>query len=58
MAEDVTNEKIRRATLAGPSCITREATVAEMERDGHLTVLRSGTNDWVCVPGDQSMTTL
>jgi hypothetical protein len=55
MAEEITKEKIRRAMLAGPSCITSEATVAEMDRDGNMTVLRSGTNDWVCVPGDQNI---
>jgi hypothetical protein len=26
-----------------------------MDRDGNMTVLRSGTNDWVCVPGDQNI---
>ncbi len=55
MAEAIKKEKIRRAMLAGPSCVTSEATVAEMERDGNLTVLRQGTNDWVCVPGDQNI---
>jgi hypothetical protein len=55
IAEEIRNEKIRRATLAGPSGITREATVAEMDLDGNMTVLRSGTNDWVCVPGDQNI---
>ena len=55
MAEDIKNEKIRRAMLAGPSGITRDATVAEMDREGNLTVLRAGTNDWVCVPGDQNI---
>src|SRR6266704_4407180 len=55
MAEAIKKEKIRRAMLAGPSCITSEATVAEMDRDGNLTVLRQGTNDWVCVPGDQNI---
>ena len=55
MAEEIKKEKIRRAMLAGPSCITSEATVAEMDRDGNLTVLRQGTNDWVCVPGDQNI---
>ena len=55
MAEEITKEKIRRAMLAGPSCITSEATVAEMDKDGNLTVLRPGTNDWVCVPGDQNI---
>ena len=55
MAEAITKEKIRRAMFAGPSCVTSEATVAEMDRDGNLTVLRQGTNDWVCVPGDQNI---
>jgi len=55
MAEEIKTEKIRRAMLAGPSCITSEATVAEMDKNGHMTVLRPGTNDWVCVPGDQNI---
>ncbi|HEY6788442.1 MAG TPA: hypothetical protein VI365_14140 [Trebonia sp.] len=55
MAEEVKREKIRRAMLAGPSCVTSEATVAEMDKGGHMTVLRSGTNDWICVPGDQNI---
>jgi hypothetical protein len=55
MAEAIRNEKIRRAMLAGPSCVTSEATVAEMEMDGNLTVLRPGTNDWVCVPGNENV---
>jgi hypothetical protein len=55
MAADIKQEKIRRAMLAGPSGITRDATVAEMDREGNLSVLRAGTNDWVCVPGDQNV---
>jgi hypothetical protein len=55
MAEEIKKEKIRRAMLAGPACITSEATVAEMDKDGQMTVLRPGTNDWVCVPGDQNI---
>lgn len=55
MAEEIKKEKIRRAMLAGPSCITSDATVAEMDKNGHMTVLRPGTNDWVCVPGDQNI---
>jgi hypothetical protein len=55
MAEAIRNEKIRRAMLAGPSCVTAEATVAEMDMDGNLTVLRPGTNDWVCVPGNENI---
>jgi hypothetical protein len=55
LSEEIKSEKIRRAMLAGPSCITREATVAEMDRNGELTVLRPGSNDWICVPGDQNI---
>src|SRR5690348_619308 len=54
-AEEIKKEKIRRAMLAGPSSVTAEATVAEMDHQGNLTVLRPGTNDWVCVPGDQNV---
>ena len=55
MAAAIRSEKIRRAMLAGPACISSEATVAEMDQHGQLTVLRAGTNDWVCVPGDQNI---
>ena len=55
LAEAIKQEKIRRAMLAGPSSITRDATVAEMDSEGNLIVLRAGTNDWVCVPGDQNI---
>jgi hypothetical protein len=54
-AEAIKSEKIRRAKLSGPSCVTREATVAEMDRSGNMTVLERGTNDWVCVPGNQNV---
>ena len=30
--------------------VTSEATVAEMDHQGNLTVLRPGTNEWVCIP--------
>lgn len=53
--EEIRNEKIRRATLSGPAMITKDATVAELDRQGNMTVLRPGTNNWVCVPGDQNV---
>jgi hypothetical protein len=46
--------KIARAMLSGPREITKNATVAEMGADGNLIVLRQGTNDWVCFPGDEN----
>jgi hypothetical protein len=55
MAEGIKQEKIRRAMLAGPSCVTSQATVAELNLDGSMTVLRPGTNEWTCVPGDQNV---
>ena len=53
--EEIRNEKIRRAMLSGPSVITKDATVAEMDGLGNMTVLRPGTNAWVCVPGNQNV---
>jgi hypothetical protein len=44
---DATDDKIARAMLAAPSDISAQATI--MDVDG--TVLREGTNGWVCMPG-------
>src|ERR1700676_3496592 len=52
--ERVLGVKIARAMLSGPREITKDATVAEMGADGSLIILRQGTNDWVCFPGDES----
>jgi hypothetical protein len=47
--------KIARAMRAGPIEITRHATVAEMDHHGNMAnVLRTGTNEWICVPGDEN----
>jgi len=53
-ADDMNNEKFRRVMLAGPSSVTAEATIAEMNHLGNLTVLRPGKNEWVCVAGDEN----
>jgi hypothetical protein len=45
-------EKIASAISAGPVSITRDATIAEMDGQGEMHVLRQGTNAWVCMPGD------
>ena len=55
LAEEIRKEKIRRAMLAGPHSITSEATVEDMDEQGNMTVLRPGTNDWICVPGNQNI---
>ncbi|MFZ0682913.1 MAG: hypothetical protein WAM84_08540, partial [Candidatus Cybelea sp.] len=54
-ADGVAIAKIRRALLSGPDSVTREATVAEMDAQGKLTVLRPGTNRWACVPGNENI---
>ena len=55
MTDPITNEKIRRARLSGPSQVTANATVAEMDAQGHYTILVKGTNDWVCFPGNENV---
>src|SRR3984957_8643867 len=52
--ERVLGVKIARAMLSGPREITKDATVAEMGAHGSLIILRQGTNDWVCFPGDEN----
>ena len=46
--------KISRARMSGPSQITKDATVAEMNHDGTFTILHQGTNDWICCPGNEN----
>jgi hypothetical protein len=55
MPDEIVKAKIRRALLSGPDSVTREATVAEMDAQGKMTVLRPGTNQWVCVPGNENI---
>ena len=55
MNDEVVEEKIRRALLSGPPSVTREATVAEMDAQGKMVVLRQGTNQWVCMPGNENI---
>jgi len=52
--EQILAAKISRAMSSGPFHITRDATVAEMDAQGNLVVLRQGTNQWVCFPGDEN----
>ena len=49
-----TADKIALALSAGPSNITQNAAVADMGPDGKMTILRPGTNDFTCFPGDPS----
>ena len=49
---DTVEAKIARALAAGPADIAKDATVAEMGPHGAMTVLRKGSNDWTCAPGN------
>ncbi len=49
---DAVQAKIARALSAGPRNVTQDATVAEMGPHGAMAVLRKGSNDWTCVPGN------
>ena len=51
MSEEV-SVKIRRARLSGPASLTKDATVAEVDAQGKMTVLFQGTNKWICLPGN------
>jgi hypothetical protein len=44
--------QIARALSAAPPDIAKDATVAEMDSKGNMTILRDGTNDFTCMPGD------
>jgi len=47
--------QIARAMRAGPLEISRDATVAGMDAHGNMaSVPRAGSNEWVCVPGDEN----
>ena len=47
--------KIARALSAGPANVTDEATVAEVDARGNLQILRKGTNDFTCMPGNPNV---
>ncbi len=47
--------KISRAMRAGPHQITKYATIADMDQHGNMgTILRQGSNGWLCVPGNEN----
>jgi hypothetical protein len=51
-APETVQTKISRALSAAPPDIAKAATVAEMDGQGKMTVLRAGTNAFTCMPGD------
>ncbi len=51
-SQNSTQNKIACALSAGPSNVTKNATVAEIVAQGQMKILRQGTNDFTCMPGD------
>ena len=45
--------RIRQAMAAGPSSITKNATIKDWpDKSGGMAVLREGSNGWVCLPSE------
>jgi|SRR5271155_3733479 len=51
-SNESTQTKIARALSAAPPDVAKAATVAEMDAQGKMTILRAGTNGFTCMPGD------
>jgi hypothetical protein len=54
MQDQAEDPRITRARLSGPKQVTKNATVAEFGPGGVMKVLVQGSNEWVCVPGDEN----
>jgi hypothetical protein len=54
-ANDAIQAKIDRAMSAGPSEIARSAKIIDKDAQGHTVVLREGTNDFTCMPGNRNV---
>lgn len=50
-AEETKETKIKRAMSAGPTEISKDAKIADMDANGKMTTLREGNNGWTCFPG-------
>jgi hypothetical protein len=51
-ATESAQTKTARALSAAPPEIAKGATVEDNDGQGHVKILRSGTNDFTCMPGD------
>ncbi len=50
-ADESAQVKIARAMSAAPAAIATNATIADVDAKGKMTVLRKGTNGFTCFPG-------
>src|ERR1700676_3839295 len=54
-ADETTQEKIARAMSAGPENISRSARILDTDAQGHKVILREGSNDFTCMPGNPNV---
>jgi hypothetical protein len=53
--DDATQTKIARAMSAGPDDISRSARIIDTDANGNTVVLRDGSNDFTCMPGNPNV---
>jgi hypothetical protein len=51
-ADETTEAKIERAMSAGPADIAKSAKIVDKDAQGHVVVLREGSNGFTCMPGN------
>ena len=54
-AGDTTQEKIARAMSAGPDNISESARIVDTDAQGNKVILREGSNDLTCMPGNPNV---
>src|ERR1700680_3533291 len=54
-AGDTTQEKIARATSAGPDDISKSARIVDTDAQGNKVILREGNNGFTCMPGNPNV---
>jgi hypothetical protein len=52
---ETTKAKIERAMSAGPPEIARSAKIIDKDAQGHIVVLREGSNGFTCMPGNPNV---
>jgi len=55
-SSETTEAKIERAMSAGPPEISRSAKIIDKDAQGHMVVLRDGSNGFTCMPGNLNVT--
>jgi hypothetical protein len=54
-AGDTTQEKMARATSAGPDNVSESARIIDTDAQGNKVILREGSNGFTCMPGNPNV---